>query len=250
MVHKKKVFETQNGIILSVNEFLNKTEFVNQNNKLDLNSEIDKIKKLLLLLLKVKFLNYILINEKILLIFNNLNRLKSLNNSTLKIKNQLSSLFLKLMIKIFDCQTLNNSKIHKIFKILINCYILNFKFFTKSNRFQLNLLFQFISDLILIHFKKINQNLNNSYIKIIKNHKIKNQLTIFSNVYNLQILLYYLIQLLFLIIKIKKHENLKIFTDKFFIQNKLRNLLAFLILNKNPDLIRIYQRNFKTIFKL
>lgn len=248
MIHKKKAVEAQNSIILSINDFSKMIRSINQNVQIDLNFEIDKIKKLLLILIKVKFFNYILIIEKISLIFDNLNRLKNSDNSTLTIKNQLSSLFLKLMIKIFDCQTLNNSKIHKIFKILINCYILNFKFFTKSDRFQLNLLFQFISDLILINFKIINPNLNHSYIKRIKNHKIKNQLTIFSNGYNLQILLYYLIQLLFLIIKIKKEENPKKFIDKFYIQNKLKDLLAFLILNKNPDLIRIYQRNFKIIF--
>jgi hypothetical protein len=203
-----------------------------------------EIKRLLLTMNKEHGVTYIKLKKQLIGMFNILKQLSFLNHQFTD-KNQLSSSFLKLFIKIFECPTLNNNKLHEVFKLVINCYILNFENFTKADKFQYNLLFQLIFDLIKLNSTKIKNTLGKSYLLRFASHKIKNQLTTIKNGNHLQILLYYLIQLLFLTIK-SKFAKVKFAEKQFFFEN-CRKLMAFLIVNGNAELLKIFHLSRKQL---
>ena len=212
---------------------------------IDTNKEILEIRKLLIKTNKLRTITYETLNKTITFIFKKFDKLnKEENKSKLTSKNHLSSGFLNFFHIIFKCITITNARLHEIFKITINCYSINFEKFTKRDRFQYNLVFQHIFDLIYLNSLNGKQNLDKyheSYYKRITNHKVKNKLTISDNPNNLQILLYYLIQLLFIIIGFQKNGS--ILSDRFFIEERLRKLLSFLILNGNTELIRVFRKS-------
>lgn len=216
---------------------------------IDTDKRLATIRKTLLLLNRVHISTYLLIKRKITTIYESLEKLrKSLRTKQIN-KNHLSASFLKIFVQIFKCPTLNNDKLHDLFKIIINCYVLNFKFFTKADKTQFQLLFQFIFDWIFINIKMKHIKSNNkpSYILLVEKHKVKTQLTATENKDNVQILLYYLIQLLFLLIETKINDQE--FTNKQYIESLLRKLLAFLIVNHNPELLRLFRQNRYDVFR-
>ena len=213
---------------------------------LNSDKQLSEIRKAVLVLTKMRTVPYITLRKNLLSILALYNKLSQSERTELTIKNQLSSSFLKLFPKLFECPTLNNDKLHDLFKVGINCYVMNFKYFTRADRSQFSILFQFIFDLIFVNVK-IKSYGKESYFLWIQSHKVKNQLTAASNKTQVQILLYYLIQLMFLLIETRKEE--KKLSDKFYFDNQLRKLLAFLILNGNPDLLRIFRHSRSSLFK-
>lgn len=207
---------------------------------LDTDKELSGIRRALFLLNKMRTVSYLPLRKKLLSILNLFSKLCQSERTEMTVKNQLSSFLLRLFLKLFECPTLNNNKLYELFKIGINCYVINFKHFTKADKTQLSLLFQFIFDLIFVN-AKIKSYGKESYFSCIETHKVKNQLTATSNKTHLQILVYYLLELLFLLIEFKAEE--RTISDGFYIQNQLRKLLAFLILNGNAELIRLFRRN-------
>lgn len=212
---------------------------------IDTNKEILEIRKLLIKTNKLSTITYETLDKTIIFIFKKFDKLnREENKSKLTSKNHLSTGFLNFFHIIFKCITITNARLHEIFKITINCYSINFEKFTKRDRFQYDLVFQHIFDLIYLNSLNGKQNLDKnreSYYKRIKDHKVKNKLTISDNANNLQILLYYLIQLLFIIIGFQKNGS--ILSDRFFIEERLRKLLSFLILNGNTELIRVFRKS-------
>lgn len=207
---------------------------------LDTDQELSGIRRTLFLLNKMRTVSYIPLRKKLMSILNLFSKLCQSERTEMTARYQLSSFLLRLFLKLFECRTLNNDKLYELFKIGINCYVLNFKHFTKADKTQLGLLFQFICDLIFVN-AKIKSYGKESYFSWIETHKVKNQLTATSNKTHLQILLYYLLELLFLLLEFKAEE--RTISDGFYIQNQLRKLLAFLILNGNAELVRLFRRN-------
>lgn len=211
----------------------------NEIETLDSNREMDNIRKVLLLLTKMYTSSYLVLKKKLDGIYILLNKLLRSERSELTNKNMLSGLFLRLFVNFFKCPTLDNNKLHELFKLGINCYVLNFKYFTKTDRIQYTLLFQFIYDVIYLNVRlKTKKCYGERYLLIIKDHKYKNQLTLLSNKDHVQILLHYLLQLLFSILGSKEFSA----NDKNDIREKLRKLLAFLILNGNTELLRDFRQ--------
>lgn len=214
---------------------------------LNTNEEMKILRRVLYCMSKEKNVTFLKFRKKMLKIYKKLDKLTGLDKSTeYTDKNMLSMLFIKISQKIFECITIDNDKIHVFFKLLINCYLINFEKFIKSKDWQIDLLFTYIFDLIYINAGYIKKSQNSeppSYMKYLIEHKVKNQITIMNNHQNYQILLYYFIQLLFLIIT--KQDFLKKYRCKIF--PKLYKLMAFLIYNGNKELVRIYRRNVKQV---
>ena len=214
---------------------------------LNTNDEIMEIRKCLLRVNKMRNVGYGKLRKTIAGIFNIINRLQRCTNRTkLTRVNQLSASFLHFFVKIVSCRDLLSENTHYLFKVAINCYTLNFQYFSKRDRLQFNMVFQFIFDLVHINsWKRIQlaKKRGGSFAIRIAGHKAKNRLTVFeeNSKEQLQILLYYLTQLLFIIIKLKKEAfQLK---DRIWLDEKFRKLMAFLIVNENVALLRTFRQN-------
>lgn len=169
-----------------------------------------------------------------------------LNNLT---QNYLSKLVLNIFVNVSIIESNKNSK-HVLYSLLINCFLINFKCFVNSSNYFDHLLsiFNLIMDLILVNSKIPENDSNNSYLNIINNYKIKNQISTLNNDFEFQLILYYLLQLLFVCLELKLNiiMNFKNF-EKLI--NHLNKILAFLILNSNPVLIRLFRTKKKSIIK-
>lgn len=199
--------------------------------------DYSEVRKAILRLTRQKHLTFSPTHKKLIQIFNILHKHSS-NSSKLNQSNMLSSAFLKLMIRLFDIPMLTDSHIHNLFKTLINCYLINFNNFTPNAKSQFGIIFQFLFDMLAINAKQV-FDYGQSYLKKICNHKPKTQLTMLKDENQLQIFLYYLLQLLFLLL----NSNKFIVEYVHFIEDKLRLLLAFLIRNDNEELLRMFHQN-------
>lgn len=202
-----------------------------------------EIRRILLRLEKQTNITYLNYKQKMMFIFKCLHLL-SQQNKRLTNKNQLSATFLKVFFLIFRIPTLDEEKRHELFKISLNCYVFNFKNFTRADKFQFNLLFGMIFDVIIVNNKKKGSN-GQSYIGYIHRHKVKTKLTIIDNKAEVQVLLYYLLQLLFLVVESQDGQ----FTfSKFYFVAKFQKMLAFLIFNSNIELLRMFHKYRKAFY--
>lgn len=169
-----------------------------------------------------------------------------LNNFT---QNYLSKLILNIFVNVSIIEANKNSK-HNLYSLLINCFLINFKCFVNLNSYFDHLLsiFYLIMDLILVNSKIPQNESNKSYLNTINNYKIKNQISTLNNDFEFQLILYYLLQLLFISLELKLSNivNFKKF-EKLIIN--LNKILAFLILNSNPVLIRLFRTKKKNIIR-
>lgn len=236
--------EAQTKQIITINETQLKKK-----DPLNVHQQLLEIRRNLIRLNKQNVLVYVQLKQQLNGMFRLFTKLSKIESLKYNEKNQLSTPFLKLFMKILKCSSLNDSKLHELFKLLINCYIINFKNFTKCDKFQYNLIFQLIFDLIYIHskvkLKDSDLNLNSSYYLKFEDHKIKNQLTLIDDEHSIQILLYYLIQLLFLTINL--NVVTATFNEKQYFSENLRKLMAFLIINANVELLKLFHKNRKRL---
>lgn len=215
---------------------------------MDADDAIHSVRGVLLKLNRMKSINYLVLKRSFSKIFEKLHRLSNTEHSKLNIKNQISSPLLNAFLTVLKCPILNDQKIHELYKLLINCYVINFQRFTKKDKLQYNLLFQFILDLIFLH-NRVGRSKGQSFMNRIENHKMKNQLTLIDDTLDVNILLHYLIQLLFLVLESGKSTGPEL---KQFVNEKLVKVQAFLILNRNVDVLRLfckYRAEFKSLKK-
>lgn len=240
--------ETQNTVFLNTQELLNETPLVNIDDNVeppvelepkikDFKEDYSEIRKAILRMNKQSSLTFQSTKKKLLSIFDML-YLHSEKRSKFVESNMLSSAFLKLMTKVFEIPLLNDKHIHEIFKIIINCYLINFNNFVTGIRTQFKIIFQFTFDILSINAKPV-KNYGQSFLRKLADHKTKTQLTQIDNKNYFQILLYYLVQLIFLLIQ-SPHFKQK---DIFYAEEQLRKLLAFLIINENNELLRIFHKS-------
>lgn len=199
--------------------------------------DYSEIRKALLRIAKQSSLTFQPTKDKLLAIYDIL-YMHSERKSKFTESNMLSSAFLKLMIKIFEIPLLDDKHIHELFKITINCYLINFNNFVGGIRSQFKIIFQFTFDVLAINAKPI-KNYGQSFLRKIENHKTKTQLTQIENENHLQILLFYLVQLVFLLLQSPRFHQ----KDIFYADEQLHKLLAFLISNNNTEIMRTFHKN-------
>lgn len=242
----KKSIATENLVTLPLNKKLPQADNYNLKEKMYFvspNRTMMEIRRILLRLEKQTNITYLNYKQKMMFIFKCLHLL-SQQNKHLTNKNQLSATFLKVFFLIFRIPTLDEEKRHELFKISLNCYVFNFKNFTRADKFQFNLLFGMIFDVIIVNNKKKGSN-GQSYIGYIHRHKVKTKLTIIDNKAEVQVLLYYLLQLLFLVVESQDGQ----FTfSKFYFVAKFQKMLAFLIFNSNIELLRMFHKYRKAFY--
>lgn len=164
--------------------------------------------------------------------------LKMLDKDGLKRRNLLTNSLLKLNTMLMDIPCHEESDLHKLFELWVNCLKTNFQNFVSKDgmEWHIKCICDYICDLIMVNStSEVKTKGQPAYMKHIQDHRITHEIARHGNKERVQLSLYYLIQMVVILLEVCDRSYVKIWST-----TERLKLQSFVLFNKDSHLITLF----------